>query len=237
MSLRARTVPVSEVDDAALGQLRAIYASTYADVDGAVFRADFRAKEHVILLDDGVLRGFSTLRELRVTEGGRAHVGTFSGDTVAERPLWGNRLLGRAFLAHMLRRRLHVPTLPYWWILISKGYKTYLLMANNFVEHWPRHEAATPADTRRVMDAFGRELFGASYRAPEGVVRWDAPRGRLRPGIADVTPELARTRPRVGFFEARNPGWSDGDELFCLAWMDVGLPVAYAWKALRGGRA
>ena len=236
MSLRARTVPVSAVHDAALARLWTLFSDTYEDVDEATFRADFRAKDRVILLDDGELQGFSTLRELRVEVDGQTHVGTFSGDTVVQPAYWGSRVLGRAFIAHMLAQRLRVPTLPYWWILISKGYKTYLMMANNFAEHWPRHEAPTPPPTRAVMDAFGRALFADAYRAQEGVVRWDAPRGRLRAGVADVTPDLAAARPRIGFFEQRNPGWARGDELFCLARMDYRLPLSYAWKMLRGGR-
>jgi hypothetical protein len=237
VTLRARTVPVASVGEADLASLWALFAATYDDVDEATFRADFRAKDHVILLDDGALRGFSTLKEVRVEVDGVPHRGTFSGDTVVHPDHWGTRVLGRAFLAHLLVRRLRHPLRPYWWVLISKGYKTYLMMANNFAEHWPRHEAPTPPATRAVMDAFGRALFADAYRADAGVVRWDTPRGRLRPGLADVTPALVRARPRVAFFEAQNPGWARGDELFCLARMDVTLPAAYAWKALRGARA
>jgi hypothetical protein len=221
------------VDDAHLHALWRLFEAHYADVDEATFVADFRAKDDVILLEDGAPQGFSTLKEVRVEVDGRAHVGMFSGDTVLARPYWGTRALGRAFLAHLVRRRLRVPTLDYWWVLISKGYKTYLLMANNFPEHWPRHEVPTPPGTRAVMDAFARALFADAWRAERGVVRWDAPRGRLRPGIADVTPELAASRPRVAFFEASNPGWAEGDELVCLARMNVGLPFTYGWKVLR----
>ncbi len=235
MTLRAHTVPVSDVDDAALARLWALFAGTYADVDEATFRADFRAKDRVILLDDGALQGFSTLKEVRVEVEGRTHVGTFSGDTVVHPDHWGTRVLGRAFLAHMFGRRLRHPVGPYWWVLISKGYKTYLLMANNFPEHWPRREVPTPPATRAVMDAFGRAIFADAYHPEDAVVRWESPRGRLRPGIADITPELSRTRSRVAFFELKNPGWARGEELFCLARMDVTLPFSYACKAVRRG--
>ena len=237
MSLRARVVPVHSVDDAQLRALWALFAEHYEDVDEATFVADFREKDDVILLDDGAPQGFSTLREVRVRVDGRTHVGMFSGDTVVARPYWGTRVLGRAFVAHLAKRRLRVPTLDYWWILISKGYKTYLLMANNFPEHWPRHEAPTPPQARVVMDAFARSLFGDAWRPERGVVRWTTPRGRLRPGIADVTPELAASRPRVAFFERSNPAWAEGDELVCLARMSLGLPLSYGWKALRGAVA
>ncbi len=234
--LRARVVPVARVDEAGLARMWALFAATYDDVREDVFRADFAAKDHVILLedDDGV-QGFSTLRELAVTVEGLRHVGMFSGDTVLSQRWWGSRVLGRAFLGHLARRRIANLRHPYWWILIAKGYKTYLMMANNFPVHWPRHEAATPAETGAVMRAFGTALFGPAYDPDAGRVRWDDPRGRLRPGVADVTPALRAERPRVDFFARANPGWVDGDELFCLARMDLDMPLRYAWKSVRAG--
>ena len=60
-------------------------------------------------------------------------------------------------------------------------------------------------------------------------MRWDAPRGRLRAGVADAAE--ASHLPRVAFFERSNPGWAQGDELLCLARMDLVMPVRYALKA------
>jgi hypothetical protein len=234
--LRARVVAVHAIDEGALARMWALFAATYDEVHEDVFRADFAAKDHVILLEDGDgVQGFSTLRELAVTVAGVRHVGMFSGDTVLSQRWWGSRVLGRAFLGHLARRRLANLRDPYWWILIAKGYKTYLMMANNFPVHWPRHETATPAGTQAVMGAFGGALFGPAYDPDAGRVRWDAPRGRLRPGVADVTPDLRAARPRVDFFARANPGWAEGDELFCLARMDLDMPLRYAWKSLRAG--
>jgi hypothetical protein len=235
MTLRARVVPVAAVTDGELAQMWRLFEATYEDVDEATFRVDLAAKQHVIVLDDGAVQGFSTMREIEVTVAGRRHLGLFSGDTVVAPAYWGTRVLGRAFLGHLFARRLRAPLTPYWWILISKGYKTYLMMANNFEEHWPRHEQSTPPDADVVIRAFGDALFGADYRADAGVVRWERPRGRLRAGLADVTPALIEASPRVAFFERRNPGWRHGDELFCVARMQFRMPFWYAWKSLRGG--
>lgn len=233
MTLRARVIDTRAVSEAQLGRMWSIFAEVYAEVDEGVFRADFRAKDRVILLEDGEIQGFSTLVERRVVVDGRTHVGMFSGDTVVQPEHWGTRVLGHAFLQHLARRRLAQFWLPYWWVLISKGYKTYLLMANNFPEHWPRHERPTPEPTRRVLDAFGQSLFAAAWHPEAGVVRWETPRGRLKAGVAEVTPDLAATHPRVAFFADRNPGWAAGDELMCLARMELTLPIRYAWKAAR----
>ncbi len=233
--LRSRVVPVAGVTAGERARMWELFEAAYADVDPATFAHDLAAKDHVILLeDDSGVQGFSTQREVRVVIEGRTHVGVFSGDTVLAPAYWGSRVLGHAFLRYMLGRRLRVPHLPFWWILIAKGYKTYLMMANNFPTHWPRHEAPTPPRVDALRDAFGRALFDGAWKPDEGVVRWATPRGRVKAAVADITPEL-RARPRIAHFEQLNPGWSQGDELLCLAPMELSMPLRYGLKALRRG--
>lgn len=231
--LRARVVPVASVDEPTLRRLFALFQQYYDCVGWEAFVADFRAKDDVILLVADEVRGFSTLKSVRVEVGGRTRLGVYSGDTVVDRPYWGTKVLGRAFLWYLFRARLRSPLQDLWWVLISKGYKTYLLMANNFPEHYPTVGGPTPAEVTAIRDAFGASLFAPHYQAAEGVIRFPSSRGQLRPGIADVTDGLARQNPRVALFEALNPGWAQGDELMCLARMGWGMPFRYLAKAWR----
>ncbi len=48
------------------------------------------------------------------------------------------------------------------------------------------------------------------------MVRAGPGKDRLRPDVAEVTPERLRD-PHVSFFVRRNPGHARGDELCCLA--------------------
>ena len=161
--LRARVVPVASLGPDERARMWALFAAAYDDVDEATFRADLDAKQRVIVLTDADgVQGFSTLREVEVTVDGQRQVGMFSGDTVVAPAYWGTKVLGRAFLAHLAWRRMLRPLTQYWWVLITKGYKTYLLMANNFPVHWPRMEAPTPPEAERLRDAFGEALFGAA---------------------------------------------------------------------------
>jgi hypothetical protein len=91
-------------------------------------------KDAVILMRDSVenrIQGFSTILDVRMKIGGKTVVGAFSGDTIIERSYWGQGILGKAFLSYMLKQKLKNPFRTFYWFLISKGYKTYLLMANN----------------------------------------------------------------------------------------------------------
>lgn len=228
-------VPVAAVGDDALRELYRLFERYYERTTWERFVADFRAKDVVILLEDGEVRGFSTLKEVAVEVDGRRHVGMYSGDTVLDRPYWGTRTLGHAFLWHLFRRRIAHLARPFWWVLISKGYKTYLMMANNFPTYYPAPGEELPDGVRRVRDAFGAALFGDAWKPERGLVVFPDARGQLRPGIADPTPAMRERNPKIAFFEAANPTWAEGTELLCLAPMRLDLPFRYLGKALWRG--
>ncbi len=215
----------------------ALFAQYYDEVSRERFDQDMDAKHEVILLrnERGQVRGFSTMRDLEVCIDGKMHYGLFSGDTVVAREHWGQRVLGRVFLRELFRKKARHPLSPYYWFLISKGYKTYLLMANNFGEHYPRHEKPTPKTEQAVLDAFASEMFPEAYDPTTGVLSFSESLGQLKPGIADITEELCEKNPRVAFYEAKNPTWRQGTELACIARMSFSMPAYYSLKALFKG--
>ena len=78
----------------------------------------------------------------------------------------------------------------------------------------------------------GRQRFGVAWKPDRGVLQFDTPMGRLRPGVA--SPEGVQADD-VAFFVERNPGWQRGDELCCLGRVDGALIVGFAAKQLRRG--
>jgi hypothetical protein len=226
-------VPIRALTEGDRERMFALLGTYYDAVSPERFRRDLDAKDACIVLRDreGEIQGFSTLKSITVGAGGRAHRGIFSGDTVIAEPYWGQRVLGKLFLRYLLLKRISRPFQPLWWFLISKGYKTYLLMANNFGEHYPRYERRTPPDRQRVLDSFARSMFPDSFEAREGVIRPGEDLGWLRHGVAPITDELRRD-PRIRFFETRNPEWHRGVELACIARMTCLMPLAYGLKAV-----
>lgn len=198
------------------------------------FQTDLNAKDHVILLLDcqqGQIQGFSTL--VSVYAGGtdgRRFRGVFSGDTVIHPDYWGGSALGRAFLAYLFRLKLRSPLTPLYWVLISKGYKSYLLMANNFSTYFPRFDRETPAQEREILHAFGEGLFWGDYQAKKGLVVFDESHGHLKAGVAEVPPLDSESNPRIPFFERMNPTWRQGTELLCIGKMTLWLPLEYGLK-------
>jgi hypothetical protein len=228
-------VCVAELKAEDKARMFALMRLYYEAVTEEQFLHDLAQKDAVILLREKGnrrIQGFSTLVSLKIShEGGVVH-GIFSGDTVIEKKYWGQRVLGKAFLRYLLLEKLRHPFVPLYWLLISKGYKTYLMMANNFGEHFPRYEMSTPPDKRAIADAFYTSLFPQFYNSETGLIRFAEQSCHLKCGVADISPHLLATNPRIAFFQRINPHWQQGEELACIARMTLGMPIYYALKSL-----
>lgn len=250
--LYGRLVDVADVPDSQLQQMYGIFERYYDNVSWPSFRKDFREKSRVILLFDrrtGLLQGFTTLKTFRSVVRGEEVAGLFSGDTVVEREYWGQPALRATFFKAMLvtwwenllesRGRR-----PFYWFLISKGYKTYLLLTNNFHTHWPRYNVPMPEREREIMRTFANSLypgrvneralkpFGSEAHRPAGkalVLPFDQGAPCLREEVAPIRHDLL-TNPKIRFFQIANPGWEEGHELCCLAPISPTIFVHFIWR-------
>ncbi|MBX9765941.1 MAG: hypothetical protein K2X47_01605 [Bdellovibrionales bacterium] len=215
-------------------QLMARYYENHTEEQ---FQKDLFEKDDVILLKDrrsGYLQGFSTLVHRQIKTTGQTVYGVFSGDTVIEQDYWNGTALGKVFLKYLALAKIKHPFTPLYWFLISKGYKTYLMMANNFAEYAPRFDKPTPAHFQDLMNAFYRERFGDHYDARSGLIRFEGATCKLKINVAAVTPDLM-SNPRIRFFSEKNPNWDRGDELACVAKMTFLMPLKYGIKAIKKG--
>lgn len=226
--------PVRALDHPVTRDMWSLFERYYADVRYETFQSDLAPKDHVILLRDSgdrSLRGFSTLQCYLRTIEGRAVIVIFSGDTICDREYWGQRALHTAFFSYVMRRKLAAPLTPVYWFLITKGYKTYLLLSRNFPEHWPRPGKPTPPWQQAVLDQLAREKFGSAWVPECGILHFATPQGRLRIEVAPVG-AAEHADPLIRFFEERNPGAVHGDELCCLGRIGLGMAANFGRKQL-----
>lgn len=213
--LHAQVRHRAALSDQDIARMFALYASYYDGTNFALFADDLAGKSHVIeLLAEGELVGFSTLAVLPFEHCGTANLALFSGDTIIDQAHWGDQVLVAAFcrVAGQLRAQRDVPL---YWLLISKGYRTYRYLSLFARSYYPQHAALTPASMQERLDALAHRKFGAAYDAASGIVRFAQSRGHLKPAWADVRSHL-RTHDVVRYFLDRNPGYAAGDELVCL---------------------
>jgi hypothetical protein len=219
MKLAARLVTVGDVTPKLRDEMFALMDRHYENLARESFAQDLAEKRWVILVHDpasGRLCGFSTQTLLQVEAEGREITALFSGDTIISREHWGDAALthvwGRLALSLI---DAHAGGDLYWF-LISQGYKTYRFLPVFFHEFYPRHDVPTPDWAGVVIDSLGLARYPDQYDRAAGVIRASAGQYRLRTGVAEITGERLHD-PHVRFFQSRNPGHVQGDELCCLA--------------------
>lgn len=230
--LKAVTVRVKKLKRSEVERMFELFSLYYENTSLQTFEHDLFEKNHVILLKDKKdhsLQGFSTLLRVPLKKGKRKVLGVYSGDTVISKDYWGSPALGIEFLKYLWKLKMKRPGIAVYWFLISKGYKTYLIMANNFAIHYPRYEEETPPVYKQLMDDFYSSKFLDNYDPSTGLISYPGKSCALKEHVADITPELMKDS-RIAFFQQQNPKWAEGHELTCIARMTVWMPFKYALK-------
>ena len=195
----------------------ALLGRHFEGVSHAQFARDLSEKNVILTLHDGAsgaLLGFSTMLVYETRVGNAPVSVVCSGDTIVDPSAWNSPALPREWIAAVNRLRARYPNGPYYWLLITSGFRTYRLLSTFWRTFYPRHDAATPPHEQQILDALAAERFGDRYDRATGVVRFERPQV-LRPHLAGV-PDERTADPHVEFFVRRNPGHAAGDELACL---------------------
>lgn len=222
-TLVSKTVRVASLGHRTREAAFALFRQAYENTSRERFERDLGEKQHIILLYDrtsGALKGFSTVHVRDIESAAGTVTLVFSGDTVIDRAYWGQKQLQLAFSRLLVTLKLRAPWRPLYWFLVSKGYRTYLLLANAFPRAVPRVDRVEDPSLRALLDSVATERFGDQYDGTLGLVRYATPHERVREGVAPVTADALNNR-HVRFFVERNKEHADGVELACLAHVRV----------------
>lgn len=216
--LKTRYYPIDRVSVRHLRQMYELFGKYYANVDLDTFSRDMSRKTGVFLIQDleqDRIVGFSTYVSMDMEVAGRKARGIFSGDTILEKQYWGSRALHAAFYKRVIREKLTRPFTPLYWLLISKGYRTYLLLANNLLDYYP-HPRGRNSHLEGFVRSYCETLFPGYYCEERKLLDFGEGYNHLREGMTPITPELRRKNEAIAFFEQRNPTWQRGTELPCI---------------------
>ncbi|HEV2443018.1 MAG TPA: hypothetical protein VGT07_10895 [Steroidobacteraceae bacterium] len=150
----------------------------------------------------------------------RTRVVIFTSSVVTDERFRGRNLVLRTGLRVLAREKLRRPLAAAYWFFDTFSYKSYLVLARNLREFWPRRDRPIPPDTLAFIDRLASDRYGSDWNRDTGVVRRSGDK-RLRAATAPVDGALL-SDPDVNFFEAANPGHREGDMLVCLAPLTAG---------------
>jgi hypothetical protein len=217
MKLESQIVLVRDLQKDCIARMQELLRQHYEGVAESQFLADLRAKNWAILLfDAGRLCGFSTQVLFEHSLAERCVKVLFSGDTIIEKKHWGSLALPVAWGRLMLSIAESHPGKPLYWLLTSKGYKTYRFLSVFFYQFYPCYKSATPSFEKALLESVAGKRFGNRFDPEAGVLRAGNGAQKLKSGIADLNEARLRD-PHVAFFQQRNPRHAEGDELVCLA--------------------
>lgn len=233
--LFARTANVAELSQEFKKSMFKLFQTYYENTHEEKFHKDLNAKEKSILLEDkeGSLRGFSTITEIQIQKKEKTIYGVFSGDTVIDSNFWGGTALTMEFFKNVLRVKIKHPKSEVYWFLISKGFKTYLLLANNFKNYYPRYDKETPDKHKEIIEHFAIDLYGDQYQKGKLIIKACEKFDRLKDSVAPISKVMSEENPKIAFFEKMNPHWQEGDELCCIGKIDIGLVTQYLSRTLK----
>lgn len=205
----------NELEESDIKIMYEIMEKHYDDTDYKVFLSDLLKKDYCLLLRDekNMIQGFTTQKSLKFKVGGRQVFGVFSGDTIINKEHWGSIELFQAFANFYIEFGQEHP--EFFWFLISKGYKTYMMLPMFFKEYYPCCRRETPEYYQEIMDGFGEEMYKDTYNRNSGVIEYREKKDKLKTGVADIDEKHLR-RPEIKFFVDKNPLFWQGNDLVCL---------------------
>ena len=212
-------------------EMHKIFVQYYHNADLKTFVTDMGAKTGVIILQDKKEKrivGFSTWTEIELMAGGKKSLGIFSGDTVVEKKYWGNKELQKRFVKQLLKTKIKKPKTPIFWLLISKGYKTYLLLTNNFPKHYPSHDKNN-IKLESIVDDYCQQLYPSAYNTTERLLDFGDEYQHLKGDVASITQNMTDSHPEIRHFQKLNPSWRQGTELPCVGEVSVSM----VWQFMR----
>lgn len=207
-----------EISESEMVDMFDLFKQYYRNADLSTFKNDLDKKNGAIMIREKASQrivGFSTLLEMKMRINGKRLIGIFSGDTIVEDKYWGDNPLNAQMVKYLVKKLIAHPFTPVYWFLISKGYKTYLLLANNFLHYYPHHKR----DNKHLEDiatSYSAYLFGNYFDQQKKLIDFGKNYQSLKGGVAEITVDMCDRFPKIAFFNEKNPTWDRGTELPCV---------------------
>lgn len=218
MQLKSKTIEVSEIKQLQRDRMFELMNCYYENSYRKEFDKDLSEKDYVILLqpeNSNEIIGFSTVKHFIHPNAIEEYNIVFSGDTIIDRAYWGSLVLPVAFGKLLFDIKGKNPDKKLYWMLISKGVRTFKYLTTFFNEYYPCFNKETPWEVKKLMNSLGASKYPDSYNPESGIIEAKMYSQFLKNEFHGKPGE--KLKPDIKFFFDKNPGYYRGDELLCLA--------------------
>ncbi|MDX1919860.1 MAG: hypothetical protein SFU25_03900 [Candidatus Caenarcaniphilales bacterium] len=215
--LKAKILAVTDLENKLKDTMYEIYEKYYGGTSEALFQEDLQNKNFCILIfnQSEQLVGFSSLLIFTAALKGESFGIVYSGDTIIKHEYWGSNILIKAWLGLTGKIYRQMNTIPWFWLLLVKGHRTYRYLNLFFKEFYPRPEAFIPRGWKEKRDLITKMKFGQCFDEKRGIIKFPETKGFLKEEWAGLN-QKTKNHPEANFFQSQNPGFGEGDELVCF---------------------
>jgi hypothetical protein len=207
----------AEIKEDQLNQMFNLMNEYYDNISWESFMDDLSEKDWVILLEsEREIKGFSTQKLIEHTIDKKNVSVVFSGDTIIDKSCWGTLALPITFGRMMMSIKALLKDKGLYWFLISKGYRTYRFLPVFFNSFYPSPNSFDSQFEKRLLREVASKKFGSSFNAEKLIINASGNSQKLKADICDISEQRGKDR-YIAYFEKSNPGYTNGDELACMA--------------------
>lgn len=233
--LNSQVLSIKDLTDSIKNSMYKLYSTYYEGATETLFYKDLQSKHDVIILidADNNLKGFTTIQIIETSFNGQKIQVIFSGDTIIHHEFWGGQTLPLAWCKYAGKKKAAQPDNPLYWLLITKGHRTYRFLPIFFKNFHPKRGVSI-SFYQEVLDFLAAKKFKDVYDALSGTLRYSTSQGHLKPEWADAENYLNRHK-EVEFFLLKNPDYAKGAELVCIAELCEDNLKSFALKGFKQG--
>jgi hypothetical protein len=221
--LRYTNILTKDLTQASLGRMFLIMEQNYSSISRISFDKDLENKQFIGVLTDNnkVIQGFTTYAINPYETGTPEYNILFSGDTIISPEYWGSQELVKGWCKTVGGLIAGSPEKKWYWFLLSKGHRTYMYLPLFFEKYYPAYDKVKEADLFPIINACANNMYGESWDPSKKVIAFEKSHGELKKIHSETTFKKVKSSPHISFFLERNPGFEKGDELTCMAELNV----------------
>lgn len=234
--LTASRLNISELSESQILEMFSLMKNYYNHVNLSEFKNDLLEKDILIILkdDSNHIQGFSSQKIFPFSFRNQILRIVFSGDTVIDKKFRGSLELPIAWGKFMLEIESNFKEEAVYWMLITKGIRTFRYLPVFFYEFYPNPFTEIPEFISELSYALGLFKFGNKYDGISGIIRAGEESQSIKELMEDEEFIMNRSfDPYIDFFKNRNPRFGKGDELLCIARFNTENLRPFIVRALR----
>ena len=212
-----------DLTQSSLDRMYVIMEQNYSSISRFSFDKDLENKQVIGLLKDtnNITQGFTTYAINPFDTGTSEYNILFSGDTIISPAYWGSQELVKGWCKTVGGLIAGSPQKKWYWFLLSKGHRTYMYLPLFFEKYYPALDKNKEADLFPIINSCANAMYGGNWKPSKKVITFKKSHGELKKIHTETTLKKVKNNEHIDFFLKSNPGFEKGDELTCIAELNV----------------